>query len=115
MVKEPVQTFYVLSLNERYNKCDYLAFWRPKAAGYASPLSWSGKWTRDEINGQAGYLNDGKLTLAVPTDAVDRIAVAPTPGTIDNDAGPVVLNTRKNRNALLRASAKAWKGASHAR
>lgn len=46
------------------------------------------------------YLNCGH-TVAVPCEVVDALAVAPKPGHIDGNAGPVVPNNRENWKKLL--------------
>lgn len=82
------------TLGMRHHK--YITFWRPDDRGYAWPLSWSGRYSADAVNDPKRYYSDGVDTLAVPCAVVESIAVAPKKGDIDNDAGPVVMNTKEN-------------------
>lgn len=93
--------FYVISLKHSHKRDRYITFWRPENKGYAWPLSWAGRYTREQIEQSTEYYNNGSDTIAVPCDFIETLAVAPFPKTIDNDAGPVVLNTVDHWRALL--------------
>lgn len=101
--------FYICDLRPVWRKQKYVTFWRPKNANYAWALSWSGKYDRDTIKNANGYYyeNDGttRIRFPVPCHIADAIGVAPKKGDIDGDAGPVVLNTVKNRAILRKAAA----------
>lgn len=94
--------FYIVSVVHTPRRDRYITFWRPNDAGYAYPLSWSGKYSEADVRAHLSYYNDGD-TIAVRCDAVDPLAVAPERGTIDNDAGPVVLNNKENWQTLIDA------------
>lgn len=96
---------YILSLQGRdlEKRHRYLTFWRPDHRGYAYPLSWAGKYTPAEVREKPGYLSNGETTIAVPCELVDSMSEAPAPGLIDNNAGPVVPNTKENLRRLMEA------------
>ncbi len=93
----------------------YITFWRAGDAGYAWPLSWAGRYGEEAVRDPARIYSDGVSTLAVPCGLVEAIAVAPQPGDIDGDAGPVVSNTVENwaylrRHALIVTTAGCFPG-----
>ena len=87
--------FYVISVTHTNREHAYITVWRPDNKGYAWPLSWAGKYSEQEIHASLDYYHQGG-NVAVPCALLDGIAVAPTPRTVDNDAGPVVLNNKQN-------------------
>lgn len=93
--------FYIISVKHSQRRHRYITFWRPENKGYAWPLSWAGKYSEGAVLADLDYYNRGDDTIAVPCDFVEAIAVSPVPGTIDNDAGPVVLNTPHYWRALM--------------
>lgn len=97
----PDDLFYVVSVNHTQRRHRYITFWRSDDRGYAYPLSWSGKYARENIEASLGYYNSGCSTVAVRCEVVDQLATDPVPGEIDNDAGPVVLNNKENWKVLL--------------
>lgn len=100
--------FYVVSVRHTRRTSAHVSFFRPNATGYAYPLSWAGRYSAEEIEAHLDYYNNGFDTIAVPCDVVHAIATAPAPGVIDNDAGPVVLNTRSTWHILLREPRWSW-------
>ena len=99
--------FYICDLRQSWAKQWAVTFWRPDNAGYAYPLSWAGKYDKLAIENGGDYYFEreaGKMTrFPVPCDIADALATPSPPGKIDGDAGPVVLNTPKNRAALRKA------------
>lgn len=102
--------FFIVDVREGFKGNPYITLWRPRNAGYAYPLPWAGRYTRDEIEDRPGYhyrKRDGRTRTLdrypVPCGVVERHAVAPAKGLIDGDAGPVVPNTAEVRAALRRA------------
>lgn len=95
--------FYIVSVKHTMRRDRYITFWRPSDAGYAYPLSWAGRYHRAGVLARTGYYNDGISTVAVPCSVVDPLGVDPIKGTVDNDAGPVVLNNAANWRTLLNA------------
>lgn len=95
---------YIVSLKHTRRDQQYITFWRKDDCGYAWPLSWAVKHTEAHIRAHIDYYHRGDDTLAVPCAAVDALAVDPVKGTIDGDAGPVVMNTRANWGAILAAA-----------
>ena len=93
--------FYIVSVKWSRRTDKYITFWRPDDKGYAYPLSWSGKYSADNVMAHLGYYNNGDDTIAVPVEIVDPLSVAPEPGWIDNDAGPVVKSNAANWNLLI--------------
>jgi hypothetical protein len=98
-----VSYFYIVSLKHSHKRHRYITFWRPDDKGYCWALEWAGRYERDNVMAHLGYYNDGCGNIAVPCDVVDVLTVAPTPGDIDGDAGPVVLNTPANWRKLMAA------------
>lgn len=91
--------YYIVSLNHTDKKDRYITFWRPNNAGYCWPLSWAGKYPESlikESKTNLYYYNNGKCSLAVRCDVVDSLCESPAIGLIDNNAGPVVRNLKRN-------------------
>lgn len=92
---------YIVSVKHTRREHAYITVWRPDAKGYAWPLSWAGRYTVEQIRAEPDYYHRGDDSIAVPCELLDALAVPPTPGTIDNNAGPVVLNNRTNWKCIL--------------
>mgnify|MGYP001602757590 CR=1 FL=1 len=92
--------YYVISVHHTRKRDRYITFWRPDNKGYAWPLSWSGKYSRDMVMSHLDYYNNGE-NIAGSCDVVDALTTTPRKGGIDGDAGPVVLNTPDNWRALM--------------
>ena len=93
---------YIINLSHTQRTDRYVTFWRPDEKGYAWPLSWAGKYPEEFVRKGMHYLNS-ESNMPVPCSIVDALAVAPVPGTIDGDAGPVVLSNRDNWLKLISA------------
>lgn len=100
-VPMPAMDCYIVNLSHTQRSHRYLTIWRPDNRGYCWPLNWAGRYPLETVKEHLGYYNDGLNNVAVPCEVLERIAVAPTPGHIDNDAGPVVANTRANWRLIL--------------
>lgn len=96
-----MKQFYIISVKHTLRQHAYITAWRPDDCGYAYPLSWAGRYDEAIVRAHLDYYNDGHSTIAVPCSIVDALAVPPSPGMIDNDAGPVVENTRDNWHTLI--------------
>ena len=96
--------FYIVSVKWTRPEHAYITFWRPDEAGYAYPLSWSGKYSEADVLANLPYYNNGADTIAVPCSVVDPLGIQPAPGMVDGDAGPVIMNNKVNRD-LLKANA----------
>ena len=99
--------YYIASICNTQNHHEHIMFWGKGRCGYYIVISdHMGQY--DEA--QAATLNDGVLYIAVPVSAVIAIQSPEPyykPGARFYDArGPVVENTRKNWNALIKASMK---------
>lgn len=99
--------YYICDMRREWLYKPYVSFWRPKDAGYAFPLSWSGKYTLERVVSQPHYYwhrNTKTFTrFPILCSVVDGLAVSPKPGTIDGDAGPVIW-MNKNTRMTLRAA-----------
>lgn len=95
---------YIVSLKHTNRETPYITVWRPDNCGYAFPLSWAGKYSQEQVASHPDYYHRGDDTIAVPCAALDALGVAPEKGMIDNDAGPVIINTRENWAAILKAA-----------
>ena len=91
--------YYIVNLSHLKVSDKYVTVWRPDCKGYAWPLSWAGRYPEAEVRSHLDYYNSGE-NLAVPCAVLDALAVLPTPGDIDNDAGPVVLNNAQAWQAI---------------
>jgi hypothetical protein len=94
---------FVISVHHTLRENRYITIWRPDDRGYAYPLSWAGRYTRERIMSHLGYYNDGYSNITVPCEVLERLAVDPRKGDIDGDAGPVIENTRENWKTILAA------------
>ena len=91
---------YIVSVKHTKRRDQYITVWRPNDSGYAYPLSWAGRYAEDLVLTKLGYYNSGCSAVAVPCEVLDRMAVPPSPGMIDGDAGPVVFNNAKSWRAI---------------
>ena len=98
-----MRDFYIVSLKHTRRDNQYITVWRPDDCGYAWPLSWAGKYTEGAVKAMPGYYHSGCSAIAVPCSVLDEMAVETIPGTIDGDAGPVVMNNRANWLRILRS------------
>lgn len=102
-------TCYIVDLRSEWARKPYITVWRPDDCGYAFPLSWAGRyeWSKIEAGGSYYATRQGTTRwkrFPVPCEVVERLAIPkPKPGIIDNDAGPVLVNDRRTRAALLKA------------
>lgn len=87
--------FYVISAKHTNRDHKYITVWRPEDKGYAWPLSWAGRYTERQISDSPDYYHCGE-NVVIPCRVLDAMAVPVIPGTVDNDAGPVVLNSKEN-------------------
>lgn len=103
--------FFIADLRHEWKDHPYITFWRPRNANYAWPLSWAGRYTKDDVDKAGSYFaeKDGRslIRFAVPCDCAEKIAVAPDAGMIYGDVGPVVRNTPENRRYLRRNATNA--------
>lgn len=97
---EAATHFYVVNLSHSNKEHRYVTFWRPNDAGYAYPLSWAGRYERARVLEHLDYYNSGD-NIAVPCEIVEQLAVAPAPGMIDGDAGPVVPSNAECWDVLI--------------
>lgn len=97
------QFCYIVNLSHHKRDDRYITFWRPDNKCYAWPLSWAGRYPVADVMRSLDYHHNGSCNIAVHCEAVDALVVDPVPGTVDNDAGPVVLNTQANWQAILQA------------
>ncbi len=97
--------YYIIDMSRDLGRA-YITLWRPDDAGYCWPLTWAGLYSKETVEEDSRYYfeREGRKIARFPVraDLVAKIAVAPIPGTIDGDAGPVIMNTTKNRRYLVR-------------
>lgn len=96
--------FLICDLRTEWNWRPYVTFWRPNNINYAYPLVWSGDYTEAEVMAGGSYymtVEDGKLIrFPILRSLVEPMAVAPEPGHIDGNTGPVICNTARMRAKL---------------
>lgn len=101
--------FYIIDMRSEWARKPYITLWRPNDCGYAFPISWAGRYSREKIEAGGSYYATRQGTtrwkrFPVPCDVVERLAIPkPKPGIIDGDAGPVLVNDAKTRAALRAA------------
>ncbi len=95
---------YIVSTKHTRRDARYITFWRPDNCGYSWPLSWAGRYSSENVMASQDYYNNGHSTVAVPCSVIDPMGVAPEPGMVDGDTGPVVLNNKANWTAILAAA-----------
>lgn len=105
---EQADEFYIVDLRPNWRGDPYVTLWRPNNAGYAYPLPWAGRYSREQIEGSPSYYacaEGGRyLRFPVPCGDVERMSTdKPAAYVIDGDIGPVVPNTKAIRAALRRA------------
>lgn len=100
--------FYIVDLRPKWSGNPYVTFWRPDNAGYAYPLPWAGKYDLQTVIEGGDYYTtrEGRslIRFAVRCEIVEAMGVTPSPGKIDGDVGPVVLNLPRIRQDLRRAA-----------
>lgn len=92
---------YVVSVCHTLRRHKYLTIWRPEDKGYCWPTVWAGRYDRAHVMAHLDYYNSGCSNVAVPCSVLDKLAVKPKPGEIDNDAGPCIPNTRATWKLIL--------------
>jgi len=64
--------FYILSL--KWSPYGYhLNWWGPNNIGYTIDIDRAGKYTREQVDANPSYYNDGQSTLAIPCGAVESV------------------------------------------
>jgi hypothetical protein len=96
-----MKEFYVVSIAHTRREHRYITVWRPENNGYAWPLSWAGRYSESRIMSSLDYYHNGSESIAVSCITLDQLAVPVIPGTVDNNAGPVVMNTKENWDRIL--------------
>jgi hypothetical protein len=91
----------VVSVAHTRREHKYITVWRTDDCGYAWPLSWAGRYSDNAIQSGLDYYHNGDDNIAIKCEVLDAICSTPEPGTIDNDAGPVVMNTESNWSKIV--------------
>jgi hypothetical protein len=101
-------SYYIASLKHTNKGCEHITFWGVNWCGYTPVV---GDRIGEYAEGDAAKLNDGEDYIAVPVEAVKAL-LSPEPywkpgARFYDQRGPVVDNSRKNWNAMIKASMKA--------
>lgn len=94
------EEYFIVSLKHLQREHLYVTLWRDKNAGYAWPLSWAGRYSKEDVLRKLHYYNSGP-NVAVPCSVIEALAVEPIKGYIDGDAGPVVPSNRTTWKKIL--------------
>jgi hypothetical protein len=100
------QEFYIVDIRGQWDGQKYITFWRPNNSNYAWPLSWAGRYTKEQVDAEGHYYcntNGSRklLRFPVPCDVVEAMATEqPDWGDIDGNVGPVVRKTKKTERKL---------------
>ncbi|KQV31100.1 hypothetical protein [Rhizobium sp. Root1204] len=96
--------FLICDLRVEWNRRPYVTFWRPNNANYAYPLVWAGDYTEADVMKGGGYYTTVELgsliRFPILRSLVEPMAVAPEPGRIDGNTGPVIRNDSRMRAKL---------------
>jgi len=97
----------ICDIRRKWRGQGLVTFWRPTNNGYCYPLSWAGHYSPEDVARELSYyaVKEGGRWQRFPVTLAFAMALAvpPSPGQIDGDAGPVVRNTRENRAKLVAA------------
>lgn len=69
--------FYIVSLKhsgKQYGHRDFVLFWRPNDMGYTLFLEAAGRYSREDVESNADYYNNGESTIAVPCELAESLA-----------------------------------------
>lgn len=64
--------FFILSL--RWTKENYATWWCPRNSGYTSVVADAGRYSRADVERQRDYYDNGRTTIAIPCDEVEKVA-----------------------------------------
>jgi hypothetical protein len=64
--------FYILSL--KWTRDEMITWWGPNNSGYSRLLSQAGRYSREAVERDPGYYNNGCTTLAIPCADVEAAA-----------------------------------------
>lgn len=100
---------FIVNLSHAKHGDKYISLWRPECKGYAWPLPWAGRYQDAVVREDLDYYNSGE-NIAVPCELIESLAIAPAPGDVDGDTGPVVPATRANWDRIFKAAIEppAW-------
>ncbi|WP_291365317.1 hypothetical protein [Acetobacter sp. UBA5411] len=106
--------YFIVDVREEF-RGKYITLWRPDNAGYCWPIPWAGRYSQMQILENHEYYTTKRFSKNAPNfeghaferypvacDIVTRLVETPERGDIDGDVGPVIRNTKKNRDYLLR-------------
>ncbi len=98
--------YFIIDIRPEWRRHKYITFWRPDAKGYTWPLSWAGRYNKEQIDAEGYYYcntNGSKELIRFPVLCDDVLSLQLTPpdcGDIDGDKGPVLKNSLKIRRKL---------------
>ena len=102
--------FFIVDLRPEWNSNPYVTLWRPDDAGYAYPLPWAGRYSKEQVDEGGSYYYGSKDhrtridRFPVPCEVAERLSTAkPAAHVIDGDVGPVLPNTDEIKKALKAA------------
>lgn len=72
---ETTEMFYVLSLNHTQRSEKLIKWWGPNDGNYALRLEDAGRYTRQRIDSDRRYYDNGTHSIAIPCSIVDPFAV----------------------------------------
>ncbi len=90
--------FLILDIR-RERRCDECLFWRANNAGYTTRIESAGRYTEQQVRGNASYYDNKYTTLAIPEAAVLKLVVGVVPHSNES-----IRAMRDARNAAKRKS-----------
>ncbi|WP_145507602.1 hypothetical protein [Yersinia hibernica] len=98
----PVQEYFVISLNHNQRSDSYVILWADNDSGYRGRIESAGRYPEERILSALGYYNCGCSAIAVPCEVLERLAEPVRKGFFDTDDGRWVVNCRQNWAEILK-------------
>ncbi|MEN6567172.1 MAG: hypothetical protein ABFC57_12830 [Veillonellales bacterium] len=77
--------YYILSLKWSKHQ-DEFCWWGPNNCGYTSNLKQAGLYTKEQIESDKNYYDNGETTKAIPASSIDKLITYKTIPTISQNA-----------------------------
>lgn len=95
-----MKEFYIVSVSHTCKDNSYILLWAEDNRGYAYGLDKAGKYSEEIVRSMLDYYNNGKETIAIPCDVIQRLASEP-----DNKSdikGLIVRHLKSNWDEIIK-------------